>query len=118
MEVITIDSLAYRELISKINNIAKFIYDHQDDEINPDEMWVDSYDVCTFLKISKRTLQRLRSKGIISYSIISGKTYYTIAEIKRMLSDRKIKSSAECMNELVNNYKLHAEQRQLIKQDK
>ena len=29
-----------------------------------DEIWVDSYEVCTFLKISDRTLQRLgRQKG-------------------------------------------------------
>lgn len=80
MEVITIDSQAYKELVSKINAIAKFVIDHQDDDtVNPDEMWVDSYEVCTFLKISERTLQRLRSNRLISYSIISGKSYYTIA---------------------------------------
>ena len=78
MEVITIDSQAYKELVSKINAIAKFVVDHQDDDtVNPDEMWVDSYEVCTFLKISERTLQRLRSNRLISYSIISGKSYYT-----------------------------------------
>ena len=72
MEVITIDSQAYKELVSKINAIAKFVIDHQDDDAaNPDEMWVDGYEVCTFLKISERTLQRLRSNRIISYSIIS-----------------------------------------------
>lgn len=90
MEVITIDSQAYKELVSKINAIAKFVIDYQTDETaNPDEMWVDSYEVCTFIKISERTLQHLRSNRIISYSIISGKSYYTIAEIKRMLNKRK-----------------------------
>ncbi|WP_370457677.1 helix-turn-helix domain-containing protein [Dysgonomonas sp. ZJ709] len=39
-------------------------------------------EVCTFLRISERTLQRLRTNGVISYSVISGKTYYIIAEIK------------------------------------
>lgn len=98
MEVITIDSQAYKELVAKINAIAKFVIDHQDgDKMNPDEMWVDSYDVCTFLKISERTLQRLRSKRQISYSIISGKSYYTIAEIKRMLAEKRIRSTDECM---------------------
>lgn len=72
MDVITIESQAYKELVTKINAIAKFVIDHQeDDTINPDEMWVDGYEVCTFLKISERTLQRLRSNRIISYSIIS-----------------------------------------------
>jgi hypothetical protein len=119
MEVITIDSQAYKELVSKINAIAKFVVDHQDDDtVNPDEMWVDSYEVCTFLKISERTLQRLRSNRIISYSIISGKSYYTIAEIKRMLNEKRIRSTEECMNDLINNHQLHAQQRRTIKTDK
>lgn len=119
MEVITIDSQAYKELVSKINAIAKFVIDHQEDDTsNPDEMWVDSYEVCTFLKISERTLQRLRTNRAISYSIISGKSYYTIAEIKRMLNEKKIRSNDEYMNDLINNYKLHAQQRRTIKTDK
>lgn len=119
MEVVTIESQAYKELVSKINVIAKFVIDHQeDDTINPDEMWVDSYEVCTFLKISERTLQRLRSSRIMSYSKISGKTYYTIAEVKRMLVEKRIRTSDECMNDLINNYKLHAQQRRIIKADK
>lgn len=118
MDVITIESQAYKDLVTKINAIAKFVIDHQeDDNTNPDEMWVDSYEVCTFLKISERTLQRLRSKRIISYSIISGKSYYTIAEIKRMLNEKKIRSNDEYMNDLINNHKLHAQQRRFIKTD-
>lgn len=119
MDVITIESEAYKDLVTKINAIAKFVVDHQEDETtNPDEMWVDSYEVCTFLKISERTLQRLRSNRTISYSIISGKSYYTIAEIKRLLNERKIRSTDECMNDLINNHKLHAEQRRNTKTNK
>ena len=119
MDVITIESQAYKDLVTKINAIAKFVIDHQDDDtVNPDEMWVDSYEVCTFLKISERTLQRLRSNRLISYSIISGKSYYTIAEIKRMLNEKRIRSTEECMNDLINNHKLYAQQRRTIKTDK
>ena len=119
MDVITIESEAYKELVTKINAIAKFVINHQeDDAINSEEMWVDSYEVCTFLKISERTLQRLRTNRIISYSIISGKSYYTIAEIRRMLNERKIRSTDECMNDLITNRKLHAEQRRIIKTNK
>ena len=53
-----------------------------------------------------------------SFSIISGKSYYTIAEIKRMLAEKRIRSTDECMNDLVNNHKLHAQQRRNIKADK
>ncbi len=119
MDVITLESEAYKDLVSKINAIAKFVVDHQDDDTtDPDEMWVDSYEVCTFLKISERTLQRMRSNRVISYSIISGKSYYTIGEIKRLLNEKKIRSTEECMNDLINNHKLHAQQRRTIKTDK
>lgn len=119
MDVITIESQAYKDLVTKINAIAKFVVDHQeDDTADLDEMWVDSYEVCTFLKISERTLQRMRSNRVISYSIISGKSYYTIGEIKRLLIEKKIRSTDECMNDLINNHKLHAQQRRTIKTDK
>ena len=119
MQVITIESEAYKDLVTKINTIAKFVIEHQqDDNSNPDEMWVDSYDVCTFLKISERTLQRLRSNGVISYSIIAGKSYYTIAEIKRMLNERKIRSNEENLNNLINNNKYHAQQRRALRKNK
>ncbi len=52
MDVITIESQAYKELVSKINTIAKFVIEHQSPETkDPDDEWVDSYEVCTFLKI-------------------------------------------------------------------
>lgn len=119
MDVITLESEAYKNLVSKINTIAKFVLDNQkDDTTDLDEMWVDSYEVCTFLKISERTLQRMRSNRVISYSIISGKSYYTIGEIKKLLIEKKLRSNEECLNDLINNHKLYAQQRRTIKTDK
>lgn len=107
MEVITIDTEAYKNIIRKIDSIADYIEnkDPQADSKEMDEVWVDSYEVCTFLRISERTLQRLRSNGLISYSILSGKTYYTIAEIKRILSDRLVRSGEDCLTDLINNHR-------------
>ena len=118
MEVITIDSQAYKELTAKINLIAKFVTSIQTGEKNPDDEWVDSYEVCTFLKISERTLQRLRSNGLIGYSILAGKSYYTIGEIRRMLDEKRIRSTDECLADLIQNHKLHAEQRRNIRTNK
>lgn len=119
MEVITIESQAYKELISKINTIAKFVVEFQSlDTESLDETWVDSYEVCTFLNISERTLQRLRSKGIISYSLIGGKSYYTISEIKRMLEERRIRSNEEALQNLIDNHRKYVEQRRITKTDK
>lgn len=114
MDVITIESEAYKELVSKINTIAKFVTDikvREDRKDNRDEDgWVDSHEVCTFLKISSRTLQRLRSSRAVNYSLIRGKTYYRISEIQRLLNENVIRRSDECMHELIKNHTLHAKQ--------
>ena len=116
MDVITIESTAFLKLETKINLIAKYVNEQQSVVIeNSDETWVDNYDVCTFLKISERTLQRLRSKGLVSYSVISGKSYYTITEVKRMLTQHIIRRNEECLADLINNHKESAERRRVNK---
>lgn len=73
MEIITFESKAYKELDNKITAIADYIFNHTEAEsTNEDEIWVDSYEVCTFLKISDRTLQRLWAAGTVTYSNIKG----------------------------------------------
>ena len=64
MEIITFESKAYKELDNKITAIADYIFNHVETARQSEEdMWVDSYEVCTFLKISEKTLQRLRVSG-------------------------------------------------------
>ena len=94
MDVITIESKAYKEIVAKIDVIANYVFS-QEDTKNEDEIWVDSYEVCTFLQISDRTLQRLRAK-----------------------EERLIKSNDECMRNLITNHELYAKERRNTKQDK
>jgi hypothetical protein len=116
MEVITIESQAFRDLTSKINTIAKFVSALQAKaEEEPADGWVDSYDVCTFLKISTKTLQRLRATNSVSYSRIRGKNFYRISEIQRLPSENVIRRSEEHFRELIKNNQLHVEQRRNIK---
>ena len=108
MDVITIESKAYKEIVAKIDVIANYVFS-QEDTKNEDEIWVDSYEVCTFLQISDRTLQRLRAKGVVAFSNIGGRCYYKIGELKRLL---------ECMRNLITNHELYAKERRNTKQDK
>jgi hypothetical protein len=112
MDVITIESQAYRELVTKINTISKFVLAYEERAAEkPTEGWVDSYEVCTFLKMSSRTLQRLRTSGAVSYSKIRGKNFYKLSEVRRMLDERIIRSTDECFQDLIKNHRLHAQQR-------
>jgi hypothetical protein len=119
MEVITMESQAFRELQSKINMIAKFVAAIQSKaEEEPEDGWVDSYEVCTFLKISSKTLQRMRSANTVSYSQIRGKVFYKISEIQRLLNENIIRRTDEHLQDLIKNHQLHVEQRRNIKTDK
>ena len=119
MEIITFESKAYKELDNKITAIADYIFNHMEAEsTNEDEIWVDSYEVCTFLKISEKTLQRLRVAGTIAYSNIRGRYFYKISEVKRMLEERLIKSNKENIQDLITNHQLYVKERRNLRKDK
>lgn len=106
MEVITIDSRAFKKLMEKLDALSDYVYSMtQPPAENDDESWVDSHEVCDFLKISERTLQRLRSNGKISYTNLGGRYYYQISQIKTLLKEKIIKSGEECFLELVEHHK-------------
>lgn len=106
MEVITIDSRAFKELMEKLDALSDYVYStKQQPAENDDESWVNSQELCKFLRISERTLQRLRSSGQITYSCMGGKYYYQISEIKKLLRERIIKSTDKYLQELLDNKK-------------
>ncbi len=45
------------------------------------ETLLDNQDLCQLLKISDRTLQRYRTKGLLPYYTIDGKVYYKSGDI-------------------------------------
>jgi hypothetical protein len=111
MEVITIESQAFKSLMSKVDTIFDYVISQQNIQ-DEEDSWVDSYEVCTFLKISDRTLQRLRSENKINYSRIRGKNYYKISEIKRMMEENLIRRSEDCLQDLIQNHQKNVRQKQ------
>lgn len=121
MEVITFDSAAFRKLAGDLHKIMEFIEEQQKRQRDPsadDEMWIDNYDVCTFLKISERTLQRLRANKKITYSRLDRHVYYQVKEIRRMLQNHLVRSNEEYLYDLIENQRLYAEQRRAAKPHK
>jgi len=103
MDVITIESKAFKEIIQKLEKISRFVKIYSDDE-----EWVDEHEICLYLNISKRTLQRLRKKQVLNYSMTTGKPRYTINEVRRMLKEGLIRSNPDNLNSLIENYNKHA----------
>lgn len=102
MEVITIDSKAFQQLVEQVNHIAEYVHEARlERTTNSDDEWVDSQTVCQYLRICEKTLQRLRAAGKIAYSSVGNKYYYQLAEIKRCLREHLIKSSDEMLDDLI-----------------
>jgi len=63
--------------IEKLNNSKN--------QLNGDTL-LDNQDLCLLLKVSKRTLQRYRSSGILPYKRIQQKTYYLESDVHEFIS--------------------------------
>lgn len=88
MQVITIDSEAYRYLLSRLDKFEKRYEEIVKKAMLPlGERWLDVQDVCMELKISKRTLAYYRTKGIIPHAILKHKVYFRASDINKFLMD-------------------------------
>lgn len=90
MEVIVIESETYKKLVQKIDWIYSCVKKQEKKNIiiqesDPSEIWVSDPEAAAILRVSKRTMQHLRSNGKITCSIRGGKVWYTQAEVERLL---------------------------------
>lgn len=58
-------------------------------DVSDKSVWLDNEDVCRILKISKRTLQSYRDKGLIPYYHIGKKIYYKKSDIDQIIEMSK-----------------------------
>ena len=49
------------------------------------EKLLDNQDLCFLLKVSVKTLQRYRKKGILPYLLLDGKYYYRASDIHKLI---------------------------------
>lgn len=81
MQVITITTEAYQQIIDKIDAIAGSMNKKKDE--NPlSDTWLSITEACRILKISSRTMQKYRDEGIIPYSQIQSKIYFRASDIE------------------------------------
>lgn len=109
MEIITMESEVYRLLVAKIDRIAEYIIRLEEPNKSPDEIWMDTLDVCQLLHISSRTLQRLRNEKFIPYAMLRGKCVYRLIDIEKALSDRLVKGDSATLSEFKKQYLVRLE---------
>ena len=92
MEVVTIQSEAFNQIVEKIEAVHKRL-DAKEKE--PKEQWLDNNELMQLLKISKRTAQHYRDSGLISFSQVGNKIYYKLSDIEELLKRHYNKSFAK-----------------------
>ena len=91
MEVITIQTDAFKQIIDSIADIKQIVVG-KGQQTPLSETWLDIQETCQLLKISKRTLQSYRDNGILPFSQIGGKIYFRAADIEDHLKKHYIKA--------------------------
>ena len=83
--MIIIEKQALDELYSRLGTLkAKLDGLYANSGVAP-QKWFDVQQVCTRLKISKRTLQNLRDSGVLPSTKMGGKLFYKPEDIEKML---------------------------------
>ncbi|WP_026769691.1 helix-turn-helix domain-containing protein [Asinibacterium sp. OR53] len=116
MNIITIEEETWKQLNERIKSISEYIL--KLDNTSYDSLWLNNHEVCQYLRISEKTLWRMRTKGEIAYSKMYGQYYYTIGAIKNMLNAHAVQTSEEYMQELMAKGKSYIEKGRTIKSGK
>lgn len=71
----------YEALIERLDILSAKIIGNQ----KPEDIIYDNADALKILKVSRRTLQQWRTEGVISFSQVGSKLYYTQKDISEFL---------------------------------
>ena len=108
MDVITIDSQAYKSLEQKIDKIATFVATVEATPHNKDPDFtgvkLETEEVCDILDVSPRTLQRLRGEGRLYYYIDKGKCIYKFEDIEQLVNDKVLPTAIKTIPEFRKAY--------------
>ena len=80
MDIIAIKSKTFEQMKERFkgfsNQVKDLCGDNQDKE-----QWLGNEDVCALLQISLRTLQSYRDSGMLPFSLIGRKCYYSRIQV-------------------------------------
>jgi len=85
MNVITIQSEAFQQILNKLDAINSKLNSEAKANNKLSEKWLTINQTCETLNVSRRTLQAYRDDGIISFSQYQGKIYFKAADIEAHL---------------------------------
>ena len=123
MEVITIESKAFAALVEKIDRIVAYVQasrqrelEQQGEEENNHrkaDKWMQNAQVCEYLEISPRTLQRYRTNQILPFSICGKKIRYRRTDVEQFRERWMRETPATLIDRMVEAHPLHERKNKL-----
>ena len=86
MEIITIESEAFKQILNKLDSISKKLNDKEGkthDKLSA--KWLTINQACEILNVSRRTCQAYRDDGVLSFSQYQGKIYFKASDLESHL---------------------------------
>ena len=78
-----------QKLLDKLEEVGKDVKSLQTNpEVMPGDKLLDNQDLCLLLKVSAKTLQRYRKKGILPYLTLDGRCYYRESDVHQLIRER------------------------------
>jgi len=105
MDTVIINVEEWQSLSHKIDRIAEFVEQFIKRLPADENAWLSEREVCDYLKISSKTLQRLRKSGDIKFSCIGRKCHYRASEVNQLIEKKAVKSVREQLEELKRSQK-------------
>jgi excisionase family DNA binding protein len=106
MEIITLDHEVYKDLVTKIDRIAAYVFKKENVPAQEPDIWLTSDELADLLKISTRTLQRMRKDRTIAYSMIRSKCLYRLSDVEKCIRERVVSCHPQTLDEFRKNYLL------------
>lgn len=123
MEVVTIESKAFAALVEKIDRIVAYVQasrqrelEQQGEEENNHrkaDKWMQNGEVCEYLEISPRTLQRYRTNQILPFSICGKKIRYRRTDVEQFRERWMRETPATLIDRMVEAHPLHERKNKL-----
>ena len=123
MEVITIESKAFAALVEKIDGIAAYVQESRQRETEQQgqeeknrrktDKWMQNAEVCEYLEISPRTLQRYRTNRILPFSICGKKIRYRRTDVEQFRERWMRETPATQIDRMAEQHPLHERKNKL-----
>ena len=90
MEIVIIERKAFEAFMAEVSSLAEKV-NRLCSRKNERRLrkWMDGEEVCRLLRLSPRTLQGMRDRGVVPCSQVGKKFYYRMEDVECLVSEKR-----------------------------